>query len=118
MPDGHPYRKDAMNAIRERLRKRRARRNVFRDIADLPHEQAAGIMRMLAYNGIGEPDILLALSERALATAPDRWKYAYENWARVYRAGRKVRVKTYKATIFEPMDPDLAAAVESAYDEE
>jgi hypothetical protein len=80
-----------MNAIRERLGKRRARRNVFRDIDDLPHEQAAGIMRMLAYNGTGEPDILLALSERALATAPDRWKYAYENWARVYRAGRKVQ---------------------------
>jgi hypothetical protein len=99
------------------LQKRRARRAVLADVAQMPHAEAAWLMRACAREGVGEQKLLVALSQRALATAPPELRGLYERWAAVYRAGRRVKIGTYPATMLEPVDAELSRAVDQAFEE-
>jgi hypothetical protein len=75
------------------LSKDRAWRRVQRDINEFPHELAAWALRRCAEEGVGEPRLLRALSQRALETAPSELRSTYAKWARAITEGRRVGVK-------------------------
>jgi hypothetical protein len=98
------------------FRKRRAWRFVRQDIATMPHAEAAGLMRALARAGSGEPRLLLALAERALATSPPAMVPTYAKWRDAAAAGRRVRIATFPATFSTvPVSDDLRREVEEAF---
>jgi hypothetical protein len=100
------------------FRRWRSKRYVFRDIATMPHHEAAWLMRRCAAEGIGRQEMLLALSARALATAPDELRPLYMRWHAVYTSGRRVRITTAPATFNTVSVPDdLRREVEDAFNE-
>jgi hypothetical protein len=85
------------------------------DIANMTHEEAARVLRILERAGSKKVAEMLALAERAAETSPPEWRHIYDKRVEIYRAGRVVR---WKRTSEEDFDPQLVADVESIFAEE
>jgi hypothetical protein len=82
------------------------------DIKSMSHDEAARTLRILERAGSREQEKMLALAERAAATAPPEWRHVYDTRVEIYRAGRTVR---WKKTTDEDFDPQLVRDVEAVF---
>jgi hypothetical protein len=82
------------------------------DIANMTHEEAARVLRILERAGSKKVAEMLALAERAAETSPPEWRHVYDMRVQIYRAGRTVG---WKRTTDENFDPQLVADVEAVF---
>ena len=104
------------------LKLRRARRRA----AGMTFEQASREFRRRVYTGEdADPREVLVLVERALELAPRgddgvsrSARAGLEKWVEVLRRGHRVKVSTARMVLLEPVDEELAQAVDEAFDEQ
>jgi hypothetical protein len=82
------------------------------DIANMTHEEAARVLRILERAGSKKQAEMLGLAERAAETSPPEWRHVWNKRVEIYRAGRTVR---WKRTTDEDFDPELVADVEAVF---
>jgi hypothetical protein len=87
------------------------------DISKMDHAKAAWILRILEQQGSKRQAEMRALCERAAETAPPEEVKLWQRRLKVYRAGRIVQWKTFPVTIIEPVDPEMVAEIENAFEE-
>jgi hypothetical protein len=92
-----------------------ARRKALRQLAEFTPREAAHVLRFTIASGVPvDPQIMLALTLRAIEGATGPGRTVLERFADAYRAGRQVKFGT-GTTLLEGETPQLVADVESAF---
>lgn len=92
-----------------------ARRKALRQLAEFTPREAAHVLRFTIASGAPvDPQIMLALTLRAIEGASGPGRTVLKKYADAYRAGRHVKFGT-GTTLLEGETPQLVAEVESAF---
>jgi hypothetical protein len=89
-----------------------------KDIQAMSPEEAAQMLRILERNEIGDVTTRLLLAQRGQESANPGESESMRKYEVTIRAGRRVRYANFPTNfVTEPVDPELAQAVEDIYEE-
>jgi len=92
-----------------------ARRKALRQLAEFTPREAAHVLRFTIASGVPvDPQIMLALTLRAIVGATGPGRTVLKRFAETYRAGRQIKFGT-GITLLEGETPALLQDVESAF---